>query len=220
MAVSFVSLHFRLRNLALVTRLAQLFLSFESQAKPFGQKLLDFGQPTLMKSLSEGQLDNNIFLWLLWICFLITFNYFFLIDLSTKNQTTSRWLQILRWVVLENFFFFLFLFFFFRLVQKQSMFFSIGVLAKSFQKENQFNPNYSLRKSWHFVTSPLVPLWNDIWGQEQVLGMVQGVCTTRFPPEMTCGFLIQLDICQKKKNLSLWFIGVEVKQETGLKNLC
>ena len=135
MAVSLiVSLHFRLRNLALVTRLAQLFLSFESQAKPFGQKLLGFGQPTLMKSLSEGQVDNKIFLWLLWICFRITFNYFFLIDLSTKNQTTSRWLQILRWVVLEHFFFFLFLFFFIRLVQKQSMFFSIGVLAKSFQK--------------------------------------------------------------------------------------
>ena len=30
--------------------------------------------------------------------------------------------------------------------------------------------------------------------------------------EMTCGFLIQLVFCQKKK---LWFIGVEVKQETS-----
>ena len=34
------------------------------------------------------------------------------------------------------------------------------------------------------------------------------------PPEMTCGFLIQLVLC--KKNLKqLWFIGVEVEQETS-----
>ena len=32
------------------------------------------------------------------------------------------------------------------------------------------------------------------------------------PPEMTCGFLIQLVFCEKKK--SMWFIGVEVEQET------
>ena len=39
-------------------------------------------------------------------------------------------------------------------------------------------------------------------------GRVQGV---RTPPEMTCGFLIQLVFCQKK----MWFIGVEVEQETS-----
>ena len=39
-------------------------------------------------------------------------------------------------------------------------------------------------------------------------GRVQGV---RTPPEMTCGFLIQLVFCQKKK--TMWFIGVEVEQE-------
>ena len=33
------------------------------------------------------------------------------------------------------------------------------------------------------------------------------------PPEMTCGFLLQLIFCKKKKKL--WFIGVEVKQETS-----
>ena len=33
-------------------------------------------------------------------------------------------------------------------------------------------------------------------------GRVQGVCTP--PPEMTCGFLIQLVFCQKK---TMWFIG-------------
>ena len=31
-------------------------------------------------------------------------------------------------------------------------------------------------------------------------------------PEMTCGFLIQLVFCQKK---NMWFIGVEVEQETS-----
>ena len=32
-----------------------------------------------------------------------------------------------------------------------------------------------------------------------------------FPPEMTCGFLIQLVFSKKKK--TMWFIGVEVEQE-------
>ena len=31
-------------------------------------------------------------------------------------------------------------------------------------------------------------------------------------PEMTCGFLIQLVFCKQKK--TMWFIGVEVEQET------
>ena len=34
----------------------------------------------------------------------------------------------------------------------------------------------------------------------------------RTPPEMTCGFLIQLVFCKKK---TMWFIGVEVEQETS-----
>ena len=40
-------------------------------------------------------------------------------------------------------------------------------------------------------------------------GRVQGVCT---PPDMTCGFLIQLVFLKKK---TMWFIGVEVEQETS-----
>ena len=32
------------------------------------------------------------------------------------------------------------------------------------------------------------------------------------PPEMTCGFLIQLVFCEKK---TMWFIGVEVEQGTS-----
>ena len=37
-------------------------------------------------------------------------------------------------------------------------------------------------------------------------------CATPPPPEMTCGFLIQLVFCKKK---TMWFIGVEVEQETS-----
>ena len=47
-------------------------------------------------------------------------------------------------------------------------------------------------------------------------GRVQGV---RTPPEVTCGFLIQLVFCKKK---TMWLIGVEVEQETSaplLKNI-
>ena len=32
---------------------------------------------------------------------------------------------------------------------------------------------------------------------------------------MTCGFLIQLVFCKKKKKKTTWFIGVEVEQETS-----
>ena len=41
------------------------------------------------------------------------------------------------------------------------------------------------------------------------MGRVQGV---RAPPKMTCGFLIQLVFYKKK---TMWFIGVEVEQETS-----
>ena len=34
-------------------------------------------------------------------------------------------------------------------------------------------------------------------------------CAPPPPPEMTCGFLIQLVSCKKKK--TMWFIGVEVE---------
>ena len=39
----------------------------------------------------------------------------------------------------------------------------------------------------------------------------------RTPPEMTCGILIQLVFCKKKKKKkkTMWFIGVEVEQETS-----
>ena len=43
-------------------------------------------------------------------------------------------------------------------------------------------------------------------------GRVQGGAHPPPPPEMTCGFLIQLVFCQKK---TMWFIVVEVEQETS-----
>ena len=43
-------------------------------------------------------------------------------------------------------------------------------------------------------------------------GWVQGVRTPP-PSEMTCGFLIQLVFCKEKE--TMWFIGVEVEQETS-----
>ena len=41
-------------------------------------------------------------------------------------------------------------------------------------------------------------------------GREQGVRTPS--PEMSCGFLIQLVFCKQK---TMWFIGVEVEQETS-----
>ena len=55
----------------------------------------------------------------------------------------------------------------------------------------------------------LVPLINLHKHRGGSRGRVQGVRTP--PPEMTCGFLIQLVFCGKKK----WFIGVEFEQETS-----
>ena len=46
-------------------------------------------------------------------------------------------------------------------------------------------------------------------------GWVQGVRIPP-PPEMTCGFLIQLVFCKKKKKKKpMWLIGVELEQETS-----
>ena len=42
-----------------------------------------------------------------------------------------------------------------------------------------------------------------------------GAGDAHLPPEMTCGFLIQLVFYQKT---TLWFIGVEVKHEKRLKS--
>ena len=57
------------------------------------------------------------------------------------------------------------------------------------------------------VPWPLVPAASFPRGGSR--GRVQGVHT---PLEMTSGFVIQLVFCQKKK---MWFIGVEVEQETS-----
>ena len=46
--------------------------------------------------------------------------------------------------------------------------------------------------------------------QGRILG--EGAGGAPPPPEMTCSFLIQLVFCKKK---TMWFIGVEVEQETS-----
>ena len=44
-------------------------------------------------------------------------------------------------------------------------------------------------------------------------GCIGGAHPPPSPREMTCSFLIQLAFCKKKK--TMWFIGVEVEQETS-----
>ena len=51
-----------------------------------------------------------------------------------------------------------------------------------------------------------------IGNQGRILGEGAGGAQPPLPPEMTCGFLIQLVFCEKK---TMWFIGVEVEQETS-----
>ena len=53
-------------------------------------------------------------------------------------------------------------------------------------------------------------LWERFKGGSR--GRVQWCSPPPPPPEMTCGFLIQPVFCQKK---TMWFIGVEVEQETS-----
>ena len=61
-------------------------------------------------------------------------------------------------------------------------------------------------------------IWSTVVGNDEScmaflgadLGRVQGVHPP--PPEMNCGFLIQL-VFYKKKKKTMWFIGVEVEQE-------
>ena len=44
-------------------------------------------------------------------------------------------------------------------------------------------------------------------------GRVQGVRTSPPPPEMTCGFLIQLVFCQKKKNSVVYWCCSRARDE-------
>ena len=53
--------------------------------------------------------------------------------------------------------------------------------------------------------------WSE-HSQGRIYGKGAGGAHPPRPPEMTCGFLIQLVFCKKK---NMWFIGVEVEQETS-----
>ena len=60
---------------------------------------------------------------------------------------------------------------------------------------------------------PLLMLKSTVHFRGGSRGRVQEVRTPHPPPpEMTCGFPIQLVFCEKK---TMWFIGVEVEQETS-----
>ena len=60
--------------------------------------------------------------------------------------------------------------------------------------------------------------WGREEGKESTEADLGGECRGCAPPsfpEMTCGFLIQLVFCKKKEKKTMWFIGVEVEQETS-----
>ena len=65
-----------------------------------------------------------------------------------------------------------------------------------------FSPGKKYAKMNNFINKP---------NRGGSRGRVQGVRNPP-PPEMTCGFLIQLVFSKKK---TMWFIGVEVEQETS-----
>ena len=68
-----------------------------------------------------------------------------------------------------------------------------------------------LPKKFGHINKTSVKYLNSTRGGSK--GRVQGVRTPP-PPKMTSGFLIQLVFCKKKKK-TMWFIGVEVEQETS-----
>ena len=79
------------------------------------------------------------------------------------------------------------------------------------RREVYMKAMFNLRRSI-YVKMPSVPFLGTIcrgWSR----GRVQGVRIPP-PPKMTGGFLIQLLFCKKKKK-TIWFIDVEVEQETS-----
>ena len=62
------------------------------------------------------------------------------------------------------------------------------------------------------VKDPLIVLLRQNYECTHTLGGGCRGCAPPPPPEITLGFLIQLVFCKKK---TMWFIGVEVEQETS-----
>ena len=71
-----------------------------------------------------------------------------------------------------------------------------------------FLTNELTKKRFFSFSRTSVPPQSRVRGGSR--GRVQGVRTPP-SPEMSCGFLIQLVFCKQK---TMWFIGVEVEQET------
>ena len=70
-----------------------------------------------------------------------------------------------------------------------------------------------LIKTVHFADDEAT-LASSVKGQGRIWGEGAGGCSHPPPfPEVTGSFLIQLVFCQKK---TMWFIGVEVEQETSV----
>ena len=74
-------------------------------------------------------------------------------------------------------------------------------------------PNFFSELSAHNEVNELLPENSLLFAGADLGGGCRGCAPLPPPPEMTCGFLIQLVFCKKKK--TMWFIGVEVEQETS-----
>ena len=72
----------------------------------------------------------------------------------------------------------------------------IGIFPKSILVFVDFVVVIRMNASLYLLNAPNTIQYNTIRGRSR--GRVQGV-RTPLPPEMTCGFLIQLVFCQKKK---------------------
>ena len=73
--------------------------------------------------------------------------------------------------------------------------------------ENKFSNEMNLKKqSFHSMEDIC---FDSFYAGADLGGGCRGCAPS---PEMTCGFLIQLVFCKKK---TMWFIGVEVEQETS-----
>ena len=82
----------------------------------------------------------------------------------------------------------------------------VGALARQSEEGYGRKHQESIRESYYDRDS------KDLHAVGAELGGGCRGCAPPPLPDMTCGFLIQVVFCQKK---NMWFIGVEVEQETS-----